>query len=143
MDLTLTARRPAHLGPPPQVRFSRWGGAITGSKVVNEGELKWLVARAVQLADKSDAAAAYEAQQRLLQAQASGQGDSGSRGEKQGLETGDCEGRAHDQQIGIQAFSGARFAFASWVQPGSAAARAALPPPAALLPARRARRWTR
>ncbi|EFJ47792.1 hypothetical protein VOLCADRAFT_91763 [Volvox carteri f. nagariensis] len=52
-----------------QVRFGRWGGAITGSKVVNEGELKWLVARAVQLGDKSDAAAAYEARQRMLQAQ--------------------------------------------------------------------------
>ncbi|PNH07860.1 hypothetical protein TSOC_005626 [Tetrabaena socialis] len=52
-----------------QIRFGRWGGAITGSKVVNEGELKWLVARAVQMGDKSEAAAAYEARQRLLQAQ--------------------------------------------------------------------------
>ncbi|KAG2492161.1 hypothetical protein HYH03_009652 [Edaphochlamys debaryana] len=52
-----------------QIRFGRWGGSITGSKVVNEGELKWLVARAVQLGDKSDAAAAFDARQRLLQAQ--------------------------------------------------------------------------
>ncbi|GIL84738.1 hypothetical protein Vretifemale_13354, partial [Volvox reticuliferus] len=52
-----------------EVRFGRWGGAITGSKVVNEGELKWLVARAVQMGDKSDAAAAFEARQRMLQAQ--------------------------------------------------------------------------
>ncbi|GFR52333.1 hypothetical protein Agub_g14873 [Astrephomene gubernaculifera] len=52
-----------------QVRFGHWGGAITNSKVVNEGELKWLVARAVQLGDKSDAATAFEARQRLLQAQ--------------------------------------------------------------------------
>ncbi|GIL65192.1 hypothetical protein Vafri_18990 [Volvox africanus] len=52
-----------------EVRFGRWGGAITGSKVVNEGELKWLVARAVQMGDKSDAAAAFEARQKMLQAQ--------------------------------------------------------------------------
>ncbi|GLC54642.1 hypothetical protein PLESTB_000890700 [Pleodorina starrii] len=52
-----------------QVRFGRWGGAITCSKVVNEGELKWLVARAVQMGDKSDAAAMFEERQRKLQAQ--------------------------------------------------------------------------
>ena len=40
--------------------------------MVNEGELKWLVARAVQMGDKSDAAAAFEARQRMLQAQAGG-----------------------------------------------------------------------
>lgn len=52
-----------------QIRFGHWGGEITDSKVVNEAELKWLVARAVQVNDKSDAHAAYEARARLLQAQ--------------------------------------------------------------------------
>eukprot|EP00198_Chlamydomonas_reinhardtii_P011183 XP_001700520.1 predicted protein [Chlamydomonas reinhardtii] len=52
-----------------QIRFGRWGGAITGSKVVNEGELKWLVARAVQMGQKSEAAAAFEAEKKMLQTQ--------------------------------------------------------------------------
>lgn len=38
--------------PPAQIRFGHWGGEITGSKVVNESELKWLVARAVQVAER-------------------------------------------------------------------------------------------
>ncbi|KAG2427769.1 hypothetical protein HXX76_012094 [Chlamydomonas incerta] len=52
-----------------QIRFGRWGGAITGSKVVNEGELKWLVARAVQMGQKSEASAAFEAEKKMLQTQ--------------------------------------------------------------------------
>lgn len=37
--------------------------------MVNEGELKWLVARAVQMGQKSEAAAAFEAEKKMLQTQ--------------------------------------------------------------------------
>uniref|UniRef100_A0A7S0RT32 Fibronectin type-III domain-containing protein n=1 Tax=Chlamydomonas leiostraca TaxID=1034604 RepID=A0A7S0RT32_9CHLO len=48
------------------IKFGRWGGEIRGSRVVGEGELRWIVARAVELEERSDLAAGYEARERSL-----------------------------------------------------------------------------
>ncbi|KAJ9519026.1 hypothetical protein QJQ45_026296 [Haematococcus lacustris] len=52
------------------VKFGRWGGEISGSRVVAEGELRWIVARAVELEDRSRLEDGYSAQSRLLEAEA-------------------------------------------------------------------------
>lgn len=71
--------------PPPsapcplraQVRFCRWGGEIRDSAVVAEGELRWLVARAVQVEERSEAQAVADTRQRLMALQVGPRGPGG------------------------------------------------------------------
>lgn len=53
----------------------RWGGEIRGSRVVSEGELRWIVARAVQLEERSELSEGFQARERLLQVGGEGMDD--------------------------------------------------------------------
>lgn len=52
-----------------QIKFGRWGGEIKNSRVVPEGELKWLAARAVQAEERSEVAAGFDARVSLMSVQ--------------------------------------------------------------------------
>ncbi|MEW5308561.1 MAG: hypothetical protein WDW38_000510 [Sanguina aurantia] len=53
-----------------EIKFGRWGGEIKNSRVVPEGELKWLAARAVQAEERSEVAAGFDARVSLMSVQA-------------------------------------------------------------------------